>query len=579
MQSLQRYLFELRFVFNDAIRFSLFVVVAMMLLMAVMDLFSIGLLVPFIATVTGQTVATQNPKFNAWMHYFDINTLGFLIVLFFVLKSILAYWLQRKIVQFTEAERVNLMTRLMDQYLHRPYEFHLSRSSTESVNTLFWHASSVSGLTLGGLLRVATDLVVSLAIVILLWTLDPFATSTLAIFLFALVLIVTRLVRKELRLTSSQIAHAHERALASLNNALGAFKEIRVLGTADAFRSALADAANELSSATARQNALNIVPKATIEAGLVTFLVALCLFALSKGGNQMGLLPMLGAMAVAAMRLMPIATSMMSSVNGLRSSRFALGVVANELGVDLKSNNKINVDSASVTNSKDLTQQAPTKEFRQLELDTVTYRYPNSAQDSLRGITMQMRNGEVLGIVGRSGAGKTTLIDLLLGLIEPSAGLIKCDGAVCNLSQEAWQRRCAYIPQDVFIVSASLRHNITFGHDDDVARLENALKMARLDDFVRALPMGLDTEIGERGKSLSGGQRQRLAIARALYFDRSILVMDEATSALDAQTEIEIAETISRIRGSRSIILITHREQLLKVCDRVLTMQDGLLEQ
>jgi ABC-type multidrug transport system fused ATPase/permease subunit len=519
-------------------------VFSMLMLSAALDLFGIGLIAPFIGMVMGQGVAGLPEFLHRPTEVVDISGLGLAIVVVFIAKAVVTYRMQRRIVRFSETHRAHLMARLLRSYLARDYADHLARPSAERVNTLFWHTAQYTGATLAGSLRLLTDLVVLLAVIALLLTIDARATLVLAVFLGIVVFSAGRWVRAELERTSHEVARGQAQALSVVQNSLGGFREIRILGAAATFQAALAESARGLADATARQNALHQVPRAVVETALVVFLVGISL--------------------VAAMRLMPIATSLLSGINNLRASRLALHEVAAEL----------RAGDAPPTLAAPAN-PAPAQAFNALTVDAVSFTYPRATRAAVDAISLVIARGEVLGIAGRSGSGKSTLVDILLGLLLPVQGTIRADGQPVSLDNPAWQSRCAYIPQDVFLISGSLRDNIAFGAKFDEQRMRRVLQQCGLDKLVAQIDGGLDARLGERGAGLSGGQRQRVAIARALYREREILVMDEATSALDAKTESEVIETIRALRGQRTVIVVAHSATLLATCDRIVHLQQG----
>jgi ABC-type multidrug transport system fused ATPase/permease subunit len=537
----------------------------LMLFAALLDLFGIGLVAPFVGLVMGQGSEGLPAPLRELAGTVSIEGLGLAIVAVFVAKSVVAYRMQRRIVRFAEAHRARLMTRLLQAALARPYVEHLRKPTTAHLNTLFWHTAQYAGSTLAGSLRLLTDFVVLAAVVLLLLGIDPVATALLAVFLGSVVVGTGALVRHELARSARAVADGQARALGVVQDSLGAFREIRILGAEQAFEAALAQAARGLADATARQNAIHQVPRAAVETALVVFLVAVSLYALRSGPDAGALLPVLGAMGVAAMRLLPIATSLLSGVNNLRASRLALAEVA----AALRAAPRVDLGSAA---------PPPAAAWTSLALEGIGFRYPGASEDALSDLSLALRRGEILGIAGRSGAGKSTLVDLLLGLLAPTAGTIRADGMATALDHPDWQGRCAYIPQDVFLVAGSLRDNILFGDVEDAPRLARAVRLARLDELVQRLERGLDTPIGERGVGLSGGQRQRVAIARALYRERGLLVMDEATSALDARTEAELVATLQSLRGQCTVIVVAHRPALLDACDRTVELAGGRVQ-
>ncbi len=540
-------------------------VTALMLVATSLDLLGIGLVAPFVALVVGSD-AQQLPRSMAWLAgHFSLTNLGLVVVAVFVAKSILSHRLQKHIVRFAETHRARLMTRLLASFLARSYEMHLRQPTAARVTTLFWHTAQYSGSTLASSLRVVTDGLVLTAVAAMLWLISPLATMMLAGFLGVVSVAVAGWVRRELAESSQRLARAQSAALTAVENSMGAFREIRVLGTADAFRAALARAVGDMADAAARQHSAHFVPRVAVETALVAFLVALSLYSLRSGSGAQ-LVPVLGAMGVAAMRLMPIATSLLSSFNNLRASRLALSEIAREL------REAPALDESTTT--AHASEGAST--FKTLSLREIGYRYPDAERDSLLDVSLDLRHGEVLGIAGRSGAGKSTLIDVMLGLLTPRRGEVRVDGEAISLDRAQWHAQCAYIPQDVFLIAGSLRDNITFGRAEPrPGALADALRQARLEELIARLPQGVDTVLGERGQGLSGGQRQRVAIARALYHERDLLVMDEATSALDAETEAEVVAAIAALRGRRTVVVVAHRPSMLAACDRVIHLEEG----
>jgi ABC-type multidrug transport system fused ATPase/permease subunit len=214
----------------------------------------------------------------------------------------------------------------------------------------------------------------------------------------------------------------------------------------------------------------------------------------------------------------------------------------------------------------------------EISLKAVSYRYEGADRNALTCVDLAIKRGESVGIVGATGAGKSTLVDLILGLLQPTSGCVRVDGTDIHERLSSWQRQIGYVPQSIYLMDDSIRRNIAFGVDDeaiDAERVATALRMAQIEDFVQSLPRGLDTEVGERGVRLSGGQRQRLAVARALYHEPEVLVFDEATAALDSQTESELAREIQSLQRKKTLIIIAHRLDTVRHCDRLVFLIDG----
>ena len=310
---------------------------------------------------------------------------------------------------------------------------------------------------------------------------------------------------------------------------------------------------------------------------MVTFIVLLVLGTQKFGQDLNVLLPTLGVFSVAALRLLPMTNTLSGSLVKLRFFRDAVSKIyrdfeqLKQFPIEIIDDNKYNSDDLTSTMLKE-------EPFRKLELDNLTFRYPNATQDALSGISLKIQTGDAVGFIGPSGAGKTTMVDLLLGLLKPQSGEMRYNDKPLIEAMEGWRAQAAYLPQDVFLIDNTLRSNVALGignKDIDNLRLNEALRKARLNKLVEQLPDGVETLLGERGVRLSGGQRQRVALARAFFNDRSVLVMDEATSALDDKTEQDIVDEILHLKGHITMIVIAHRLTTVKHCDRIYKLNEG----
>jgi len=489
----------------------------------------------------------------------------------FLVKGVAAFQLHRSIALLTARERARLMTRLLTAYQAKPYEFHCNRNSSDLINMVLWHTSAFSGAIMSSLLVCISDGLVFLALgLFLAWT-DYRAVALLAVVIAAVFFFVARLVRPRLSRVARASRDRSEEIVESVSQSLGALREVRVLGREAFFAQRLRAAAEGLAGASASQTALNIVPKQSMEIAMVGFLVLLVWLAHSSDGLAIAVIPVLGTFAVAAVRLMPASTSLLSAWNNLRAYRFALRELAQELTVTSDT-------GAAIGNPLEMPAKAEI--FVGLELQGVAFSYPGLADATLRDVSLHIAAGEIVGLMGRSGAGKSTLADVILGLLQPTAGSVRVNGRDIRGQVPRWHRMAAYIPQTVYLIDDTLRRNIALGvpdHEIDPERMADAVRMAQLEELVARLPQGLETFVGERGVRLSGGQRQRAAIARALYHDRQFLILDEATSALDDETEREVVEAVRALRGVRSVLIIAHRESTLRPANRIIHLNEGRL--
>jgi len=345
-------------------------------------------------------------------------------------------------------------------------------------------------------------------------------------------------------------------------------KEIRILGKEQYFYQIVHKNAKKQAFFGTKALTLSMAPKYMLELTMISFVVLFVLTTLLLGNNIDTLLPTLGMFGVASLRLLPAANTLIQSLIQIRYSRDSVSRLYND---------QYKLKQFSGKEGHPVSAQIP-KQFQVLKLDRVSFTYPQSEFKALNEISLEIKAGESIGLIGPSGSGKTTLVDMLLGLLEPQQGSIQYNEEEVKTVLQQWRSQAAYIPQQVFLIDDTLRHNVAFGIDNDKIDndiLQESLRQSKLIEVVEQLPQGVETVLGENGVRLSGGQRQRVALARAFYHGRDVLVMDEATSALDDQTEQEIVKEIDQLKGKKTMIVIAHRLTTLKHCDRIYKLEDG----
>jgi ABC-type multidrug transport system fused ATPase/permease subunit len=319
-----------------------------------------------------------------------------------------------------------------------------------------------------------------------------------------------------------------------------------------------------------RYSLYNQIPKLLIEPVCITVMVGYMIFLVLSGESTENMIDVFGTLAAAALVLLPCVNRINNQINSIAYFEpFFMGVSDNL-------QDEINGDRIDISFATDEEEKLPVKDI--IEMKDITYAYPNSERLIFDHAELSIPVGASVGIVGTSGAGKSTVVDILLGLLEVKTGAIYADGVDVKQHYRKWLKNIGYIPQMIFMLDDTIRNNVAFGVPDDKIdekRLWEALKEAQLDEFVKTLPEGLETNIGERGIRLSGGQRQRIGIARALYNNPEVLILDEATSALDNDTEKAIMDSINRLHGKKTLIIIAHRLQTIEKCDMVYRVEDG----
>jgi ABC-type multidrug transport system fused ATPase/permease subunit len=547
--------------------------------LSILDLFGIGLIGYFIALISNPESSSVFFIDNAYIESYDINSLligaSVLLLVVFFSKSIFGILVNKLIFNFASNEQIKLRSILMESYQALPYEEHLRRNSSEYINTIYELTQQYTNQALIPLLRTIGDIFIAVIIVIFLFLTNPDVLIILVALMIFAIVVYDRTFRNKANYYGKMANNASQHIFKSIKEGIEGIKEVRILGKEQYFLQAVKNNAKEHAYYYVRSQVLSMIPRYFSELLLVVFFTLLIFKSIFLGESIEGLLPVLGIFAAASLRLIPMVNLLSTTLINLRNSRHAVSSIYNDL-ITIKSSN------SSYKNQKNQVNKDENEEFNSLVFDNVSFTYQGANNKSLNGVSFEIKKGEAIGIVGHSGAGKTTMVDILLGFLLPQQGRVLYNGNIFNLSSKKWVSQIGYLPQDIFLIDDTLFNNITLSSDGSknnyyVDNVMKAIHYAKLSEFVENLPHGLETRLGERGVRLSGGQRQRIALARAFYHDKSILVMDEATSALDSNTEAEIIEEIYRLKGKRTIIVIAHRLNTLKYCDRIYELKNGNL--
>lgn len=557
-------------------RLSLIPVFVLTVISSGLEVFGLGMLIPFFQYLSDPQSIERLPDILQQAIAFlpgeepqqVAMSMALLLVAVFLLKglvSILSTWIRTRTVYDLYRKTAS---RVLQNHLNAPVTYITSQNSAEIIRTVSHDTRGFfTGYIIPSLLLMA-DLIPLVAILIAMFIVDPLVTliaiGGLGIATGGMMAALRRLIVHWGRLRRTALGDM----MRWISQGIGGIKEVQVLGTQAYITKEYDDAAEELAKASVFHSISTEAPRYVIEILVVSTLVGFTM--VLQGGDQpvSVWMPQLVFFGAAAIRLAPAAMRIVSSVNTLRSNQANAEVVYDSLYV--------------------MPQHVPRRTERptpfnfadRVEFRDVRVQYPNAEDFALNGLNLEVKHGETIALVGPTGAGKTTAIDVLLGLIRPDQGAVFVDGVDITGEEDRWQPRLGYVPQFIYLADMSVRENIAFGvpketvSDDDVWE---ALRFAAIDDFIRELPDQLDTRVGERGVMLSGGQRQRIGIARALYFKPEILVMDEATSALDSETERQIAEATQRLQGAVTMVLIAHRITTVRHADRIVILQNGQL--
>jgi ABC-type multidrug transport system fused ATPase/permease subunit len=542
---------------------------------SLLELAGLGLIAPYITLMINPELALSG-TFGQLSAQFGVESSSMELLIFlsvilltvFATKAVASIWINRTIIAFSMRQQVQLCSFLMQAYQQLPYTVYLRRNSSEYIYSIQVLSGQFSGKVVTTILQATSNGIVGLVIMVML----AWSSFTIFILLFILlsgtVLGYDRLFRKYLHNYGQLVNQFSTKMVQCIHEGIEGLKEIRILGRGAHFHQLVRDNAQKANDIGLKQQVISTAPRYLLEFLMVAFLVFVVLNTLALGHDLKDLLPTLGMFGVAALRLVPSANVISSSLLQLRFSRDGVSRLYEELH---QLEQQEHVTELFFSGTPEL--------FRTLTLKNVDFTYPHSTKPALNKITLQLKAGESLGLIGPSGAGKTTLVDLLLGLLEPQAGELQYNEQyTLNEVLEEWRSQIAYLPQQVFLIDNTMRRNVALGEEDsniDEVRLHEALNQACLSELIEQLPQGVDTMLGERGVRLSGGQRQRVALARAFYHQRSILVMDEATSALDKETEDVIVSDIRRLKGQKTMIVIAHRLTTVQHCDRIYQLEQG----
>jgi ATP-binding cassette, subfamily B, bacterial PglK len=573
-------------IFNKRDKKKFLLLFFMMIIAAIFETVGIGMIVPFVGIVTNPTIIQEQAILSFVYQLFNFqSTNAFILFAVVVLLSVffvkniyllIFYNLQYRVI-FNQ--KVNLSRRLLLEYLTKPYIFHLQRNSAELLRNVNGEVGKIfTGILLASF-QLLTEIIVVLFILTLLIITAPLATLTSGILLGGSVILFFKIFRKKITHLGKEEQQLNREVIKWVNQGLGASKEVKVSGKESYFVNSYTKNSQILANNSIYKNTLDQIPRIFIETLLVAVVLITMVIIVFQGTNTSTLVSTMSLFAMAAFRLMPSINRIVATLTSIRYSQPALTAIYNDLIED--NNGKIGMYNEEIIQSKSVKANSGEKSFRHsINLENVYFRYPNQEEYSIKNLSLTIPIGKSVAFVGTSGAGKTTIVDIILGLFNPEKGRIFVDGKELNELMPIWQNKIGYIPQSIYLSDETIRKNVAFGIDDkdiDDSAVLSAIEDAQLKDFIDTLPEGLNTIVGERGVRLSGGQRQRIGIARALYHNPEIIFLDEATSALDIETEIEIMKAIDGLKGEKTLIIIAHRLSTIENCDIVFKVDKGKL--
>lgn len=540
---------------------------------ALLGLMGIAAIMPFVSLVANPELAINHPLFSFLYKHFGAGSfnlfmiyMGVAILILFLLSNaalVLNTWNN---IRFSKKISAELSSRLMRSYLDRCYEFFLSRNSSELVKNMQIETQRVVQKIINPGILVISRGIASLALSLLLIIMSPGIAFVIIAFIGLVYALIYVLMRKKMGKAGRIISESSRESFRAAQEAFGGIKDIKLSGKENYYQESYQKAVQRYEKAMGFVETFRQMPKYILETlafgGMLALVIAL--FALTgQIGNALSLLTLY---AFALYRLLPSFEAIFRSLAEIKANLPALDILSHDMR-DADSSQRIHPENEIALR-------------HELSLARVSFTYENAQTPSLHNISLSINARSTVAFVGATGCGKTTLADLILGLLKPREGEILVDNVVLDETNiKSWQRNIGYVPQEIYLSDTTLARNIAFGVDEkklDREAVKKAARIANISDFIEnELPLGYETMAGERGVRMSGGQRQRIGIARALYHNPELLVFDEATSALDNLTEEAVMEAIDRLMGTKTIILIAHRLSTVKKCDRIFYMEKG----
>jgi len=548
------------------------------LIMALLDMVGVASILPFIAVLTNPSIIETNSFLNSVFNIsktFGVDNnqqflfvLGVFVFLLFIIsiffKAINTY-LQARFMIMREH---SISKRLMEIYLNQPYSWFLNRHSADLGKTILSDVAEVVGNILSSLMELITRLMAVIALTILLIIVDPKLTIAVFLSLTGAYVLIYRSIRNYLNQIGRERLAKNKLRFVSISEAFGAAREVKVGGLEQVYVNHFAKSSFKFHQNQASAYLASQTPRFFLEAVAFGGIMLMILYLMMQSGSFNLALPVIGLYVFAGYRLMPALQQIYASFTKLSFS----APILNKVYDDAKNHKIINYNQSE--------NSLPLK--NKIELKNIHYSFPNSSRTVIKDISLTIHAKSIVGLVGTTGSGKTTTVDIILGLLEAQKGVLEIDGQVITENNSrSWQRSIGYVPQHIYLSDDTISANVAFGvnpNNIDQAMVEKASKIANLHSFVmNELPKKYKTTIGENGIRLSGGQRQRLGLARALYHNPQLLILDEATSALDNETEKQVMDSINNLNKDVTIIIIAHRLNTLKNCDVIFKLEDGRL--
>ena len=574
MQIIKKVLFLL----TPSERLQAYLLLFMILIMALLDMIGVASILPFIAVLTNPSLIETNLILNSVFEsskIFGVENnqqflfiLGIFVFILLVVSQVFKVITTYSQVRFIQMREYSIGKRLIEGYLHQPYSWFLNRHSAELGKSILSEVAIVIGGCIYPVMELISKGMVTIALIVLLILVDPKIALIVGLSISFTYGVIFFFLRSYLKQIGKERLKNNQLRFMSVSEAFGAAKEIKVGGLEKIYIRRFSDAAKNFARYTASSQAISQLPRFILEAIAFGGVMLMILYMMRQTGGFINSLPIISLYIFAGYRLMPAVQQIYTAFTQISFNSPSIDLLDKDIKnlEPFNSNQVHDVDALSLNKA--------------ITLKNIYYNYPNTTRTALKNININIPAKSTVGLIGTTGSGKTTTVDIILGLLEPQKGTLEVDGQVVSKqNSRAWQRSIGYVPQHIYLADETIEANIAFGLDPkDINQeaVEKASKIANLHEFImHELPNKYQTTVGERGVRLSGGQRQRIGIARALYHNPQVLILDEATSALDNQTEQAVMDAVNNITKDITIIIIAHRLNTVKNCDIIFKLEKG----
>ncbi len=548
-----------------------------MIFTAFFEILSISAVLPFLAAITDPSIVLEYALVRDILNLLNIKTESdflFIFTISFCIAAILAavmrltlLYLSSKLSYMIGAE---IGIEIYNKTLYQPYQVHAKRNSSDVISVISVKVQMIIVNVLAAILSMITSLILALTIISFLILLNPTIAISVIIFFGALYTLLTYLTRKEINRGGQIIADESTKIVKTLQEGLGGIRDIILDGTQNFYIDIYSKSEINLRKAQIKNQVVRESPRFVME-GIAMVGIASLAYVITGDDGVSKALPLLGAVAIGSQRLLPLIQNGYNSLIKLRGSLAAIQDIAKFL-------NQEKLDHLADADNTDKLEF-----IRHIVLKNISFSYLNNGPKIFDGLDIKISKGTRIGFVGKTGSGKSTLIDIIMGLLEPINGNVIIDNTMINQTNlKSWQNNIAHVPQHIYLSDESITNNIAFGlskEDIDIQKVKKAADQAKISETIETMPEKYDTKIGERGIRLSGGQRQRIGIARALYKGADLIVLDEATSALDSNTEKEIMDIFNNLGRDITLLIIAHRISTLRGCHKIYEVKDGSIHE